>query len=213
MKIFVINLNRRPDRLKEITTGLNDLNLTFERIIAIDADQTNIWPHVSTIKAHLFKFGALLPGSVACFLSHQVFWRIMVERNIAQAMVLEDDAVAQNFDPEILSINLRDYGLDQLRLEEVRNKPKLYLPIKGVPKLILGRQAMPKPSFGTACYILTLEGAKKMLRAEKYWFNVDYFDMWSALFDLRTAILRPNMFKQSDSYSDIAKDAFFYGRN
>ena len=213
MKVFVINLDKRPVRLAEITSVLHNLNLRFERITAVDAHHTNVWSRVAMFKAHLFKIGKLLPGSVGCFLSHQIIWRIIVERNIAQAMILEDDAVAVDFDPEIMKINLYDFGLDQLRLEEVKNRPKFYWPIKGKPQLILGRSALPKPSYGTACYILTLEGAKKMLKAEKYWFNVDYFDMWSALFGVRTAILRPNMFKQSNSVSDIAKDALFYGKN
>ncbi|MEO6606835.1 MAG: glycosyltransferase family 25 protein [Aestuariivirga sp.] len=188
---------------------LNDLEIKFERVSAIDGRDPNIWQHSNIFKTVLY-FNLALPtrGTIACFLSHRLVWGEMIRRNLKQAIVFEDDVVPVNFDPAILNIDLSSMGLDQLRLEEWEDwiDPGR-LPIQRSSVPLLGRQAVVTPTAGTGCYILTLSGAEKLYRAKKFWFTVDHFDVWQRLFGVKTAVLRPTMFTQTDSSSDIEPDS------
>jgi hypothetical protein len=129
----------------------------------------------------------------------------MIKRNLKQAIVFEDDVIPTQFDPAILNINLADFGLEQLRLEQWEFwNCKAHLACKEFAIPLLGRQALGTPTAGTGCYIVTLAGAEKLYRAKEFWFTVDHFDVWERLYGLRTAVLRPAMFTQADPISDIA---------
>ena len=188
-----------------MTKMLNGLGLKFQRVCAIDGQSSNVWRHTNIFKTALY-FDLTLPtrGTVACFLSHRLVWAEMIRRKLEQAIVFEDDVIPTNFDPAILNIDLASLGLEQLRLEEWEDwidPGRLRIQGSSVP--VLGRSAVVTPSAGTGCYIVTLAGAEKLHRARKFWFTLDHFDVWQRLFGLKTAVLRPTMFTQTNSISDI----------
>lgn len=204
LEVFVINLDRRPDRLAAMTKMLDGLGLKFQRVAAVDGRTYNVWQHANKWKAAVYS-DLKMPsaGTVACYLSHRQIWEDMVRRKVAQAMIFEDDVIPINFDPAILDVDLTVLGLDQLRLEEWDQRDPGRISTQWFSFPILGRQAVGTPSAGTGCYIVTLKGAEKLLRAGKFWFTVDHFDVWERAFGLRTAVLRPKMFNQADTVSDI----------
>ena len=117
LKVFVINLKRRPDRLAEITAVLAPLGISFERIEAVDGKdfkhrhQHQIW------LSWLFNgFKFMLRGATACMMSHRNVWQRIVDEKIPVALVLEDDAVVADFDSGMLDIDLERLELDLLRI-------------------------------------------------------------------------------------------------
>lgn len=84
LPIYVINLNRRPDRLADMTAHLNELGLSFERIAATDADTL---PDDGAVNRPPF----LDIGARACLMSHRRALLAFLESGREVALILEDD--------------------------------------------------------------------------------------------------------------------------
>jgi GR25 family glycosyltransferase involved in LPS biosynthesis len=86
---FVINLKRRPERLKFFldNTPLKDVNIEYgfdgKNIENEDINEQNL----------LQKFINFLPGEKGCFISHLRIWNHIVNNNIEYALIFEDDAI------------------------------------------------------------------------------------------------------------------------
>ena len=89
MQSYVINLDRRPDRLAEISAHLKELGLPFERIPALDGQlwDGNGWKKQGTAKEQVWR------GAAGCYFSHLLALRTAIDRNIFPCIILEDDAV------------------------------------------------------------------------------------------------------------------------
>lgn len=90
MKLYVINLDRSPDRLKRLDKIFGNLNLAFTRVGAIDGvnldekflcdvRKNQIWPD------------PLTRGEIACFLSHKKALQEVACADDAFAAIFEDD--------------------------------------------------------------------------------------------------------------------------
>ena len=203
MKAFVINLDRRTDRMEIIQKTMAELDIAFERVPAIDGRVVDIWPGVDRLKTWIYDgFRKPTAGMIAAFFSHRRVWEDIVARNLPQALIFEDDVLAADFSPEIMNLDLSSTGIDLLRLEEVIAPCTPRVPTKSESLTLLGRKVVGVPTYGVAAYMITLEGAKKLLRAEKFWFNPDHFDIWDGIYGIKTGVMRPNMFKQAVTASD-----------
>lgn len=160
--IFVINLPNSENRLKEMNKKL--ANNTYEVIEAYDSvtrQKQYIKDRMSS-KQCLFKnmyVGYVKqnerPGVIGCFSSHVQIYNKMVDENIQIAYVLEDDILITTSLPilnpdefenvDMVYINDRNYGIG----------PKYNLGTLEVQKC--------KPKWGTDGYIVTLNGAKKLI--------------------------------------------------
>ncbi len=209
MQTFVINLKRRPDRLADMERELGRIGLPFERVEAFDAHNEMIEGKVAWAKAYAYNFLKQPPlGHIGVYASHRRVWQIIVERKLAQALVLEDDAVAKNWNANVLSFDLAQLGIDQLRLERTDSPGQAY--INPLPSesyngtSLLGHTITTENTWGAAAYIITWRGAEKCLNAgEKFWFFIDHYRMWTLFYDVKTAILDPPMWKQTETGSDI----------
>lgn len=204
-KVFVVNLDRRSDRMRQVGSTLAALGIEFERVTAVDARTVDLRPHVHwPITWAYHGFHRPLPGNIGCFLSHKAIWSKMVEECIPQALVLEDDAEPIDWDKRILEIDIEEYGLDMLRIGANRapNDRESLSAHRSGP---FGRKLLDAPmGKGTVAYIISNEGARKGLRASKFWFPPDRFDIWSSIYGLRLALIVPLMWTPSGSPSDIA---------
>jgi len=92
MRIYLINLGRRPDRLAAMTARAEGLGLVLERVEAVDA--TAVEPDALT---RWFEDGGPLGeiprGDKACLLSHRLAWQKFLASGEAHAAFLEDDVV------------------------------------------------------------------------------------------------------------------------
>jgi glycosyl transferase family 25 len=84
MKVFLINLDRNPERLVHMGAVLQKAAIPFERIAAVDGRLLS--------QRDLAKAGAnLSAGEVGCVLSHRIAWRQIAEASDPYGVVLEDD--------------------------------------------------------------------------------------------------------------------------
>jgi GR25 family glycosyltransferase involved in LPS biosynthesis len=84
--IQVINLERRPDRLAQISAELKRAGLSFETQIAVDGQLDS------------FESEFLSKGAIGCWKSHVNAMRRVVESKAEFGLILEDDAV---FSPDV----------------------------------------------------------------------------------------------------------------
>lgn len=107
--IFVINLERNPERRKAIAEQLQDLNLNFQILSATDGkflkeeDLEKLYDEKSSLKKIQFP---LSKNEVACADSHLRLYEKIVAENIPYALILEDDVI---LDKEILTVLDTDF--------------------------------------------------------------------------------------------------------
>jgi glycosyl transferase family 25 len=92
MKIFVINLARRPDRMAAMAAQLERLGLTYERFDAVDA-RTADPVELGAPFAAKGAMAELTPGDKACTTSHMHLWRQIASGPECHAVILEDDVL------------------------------------------------------------------------------------------------------------------------
>lgn len=93
MKIFVINMDSRSDRLNFITQQMDGLGLSFERIRGVPGaqlchDELCIFDKERFIVQ--FK-KPITQGEMGCAVSHRSIWQKMIDEDIDHALILEDD--------------------------------------------------------------------------------------------------------------------------
>jgi len=91
--IFVLNLDRRPDRWKQTQNELVRANVErFERLSAVDG--TALPQHEIdrfNVSARAARGRKILPGQAGCALSHARAMSEMITKNLSSVLVLEDD--------------------------------------------------------------------------------------------------------------------------
>ena len=98
MKVFIINLKRSVARRKSIEKECVRYKLDYEFIDAVDGrllSPTEIKRHTRDLNY------ACRPGEIGCALSHIKAYRLMCDRGINTALILEDDA---KLTPEIADV-------------------------------------------------------------------------------------------------------------
>lgn len=95
MHIFVINLLENTARRIAIERQLQALNLSYEifpAIKGISLSPEKIKQCYSEKWFHRNEGRSMLPGELGCALSHIEIYRMVVERGLSHALILEDDA-------------------------------------------------------------------------------------------------------------------------
>ena len=93
MRIFLINLDCRPDRLAYVSTQLHELHLPFTRISAV------LGKNLTESEQQLFDKDRFIIeykkpvtlGEIGCAMSHRLIWQKMLDENLEYALILEDD--------------------------------------------------------------------------------------------------------------------------
>ena len=170
-KIIYINLERRPDRNKNVIDQLTKLNLIqmAERFNAIDGSTLNLDKIDSSIITKqgiddakkseiIYKF--LTPGAIGCAMSHRAIYQKIINENIQRCLILEDDiTIDENFNEKIKDIeNEISYDYDLFFLGYHINaslKGNIYWQSDNTKKF--------SQIYGLFSYIVTQEGAKKLL--------------------------------------------------
>lgn len=216
MKIFVINLDRRTDRLEYMSQQLQKVGLEFERISAVDGNLVNDPESSQHWAAPLFT--PQTKGALGCYLSNKKIWQIMVRDNIEQALILQDDATFRDWNSALVEINLGDLKLDLLRMGANPRKSGEIVnsitrkPIMQTQNFLNNRMLITEPTSGACAYMITLEGARKCLKCTRYWINIDMYDMWQNFYGVRTAVLVPLAIVPGGLTSDISSN-FLFGKS
>lgn len=96
---YIINLDDRSHRWDRF----DDRDLGIKRIAAVDTRKDpdiakkfglSVKPPDKLTKLYFNK----CPGAVGCYLSHYLFWKLVIEQDLKSALILEDDALITDVD-------------------------------------------------------------------------------------------------------------------
>lgn len=170
IKTFVINLKRRKDRLERMHCIIPTiLDVEFTSDLGIDMDGRNLTQD-QLVGLFPWKINSdnswwnrpLKKGEIGCSLSHLNCWRHIVKTNTDTSLILEDDVIFSD-------------GF-AIKLESALNKLNNYDPNWDL--LYIGREPLqrdeyvldeivkPGYSFGTFAYMITYNGAKKLMNTD-----------------------------------------------
>ena len=176
MQVFVINLNRCPDRKQYVTGQLETLGLPHEVIEAVDGQRLFL-PDVRKEyglspfpPGHSFNARHLTRGEIGCLLSHLGIYRRIVDDGIEQACIFEDDVYLHKDLPELLHfIASQPFSWEILMLGHQSRRDPMD---RGAATTRCGaafmthyRIARPAEApFGSYAYVIDRRGAEILLR-------------------------------------------------
>jgi GR25 family glycosyltransferase involved in LPS biosynthesis len=167
-KILYINLQRRPDRNENVQKivndhGLNDITVRIDAVDGRGLTKDNISKDLITKEGIDDAFNSkqrvyvpLTIGGIGCALSHKKCYEYIVNNNIQKCLILEDD------------IRVDDKFVEKINsLEKIVPKDfdMFFLGFHGAHALkqVSYDYFIPTRIYGLFGYIVTYEGAKKLL--------------------------------------------------
>lgn len=159
--VFLINLDRSPDRLAFMQEQARRIGLAFERVRAVNGSAVPDF-----LREQFAASGDILAdGEIGCYASHLVLSDRIVREGWPCALVLEDDVELM---PELVEMaeaaaRSAPQGWDYIHLSSVESKRALL----GVARLPRGRHLVRywHPPLNTGGYLISRQGAQKMLAA------------------------------------------------
>lgn len=158
MKVYVINLDRRPDRLEHFTSKNKEFYDQCHRISAIDGSKLNY----QYLRGNNFDTNknwrdpildrTLTSGEIGCFLSHYHIWK-MIKETGEPAMILEDDILLKTHVSNIFPL-LGDSDLLYLTFNEMNQSGQ---------RRVTDTIVKPCYPYWTTGYILSPNGADKLV--------------------------------------------------
>lgn len=101
---YLINLDRSPERLQAAESNFAQIGLKFQRIPAIDANQTDLAQFPLDRSAFQRTHGrqVVRPGEIGCYFSHLEAIQVFIKSDKEFGVILEDDACAEQSLPKAL---------------------------------------------------------------------------------------------------------------
>lgn len=121
---YVINLERRPDRLAQVRNGLERTGLNWTRVVAVDGQTLNSRRETISALALTDDFTA------ACWMSHVLALKEFLNSSHTHALILEDDIdlsqpIALNEMGEWLEV-MEEFRLDLLQVGYIDGRGILF---------------------------------------------------------------------------------------
>ena len=211
MHSFLINLDRSPDRLAFFTSQAKASGIEFERIRAIDGRELT-QEELDAVNSNEYEFQPTNTGYAALFMSHRLIWQHVVDRELPHAAVFEDDAVfSHNIHETFRSIDEERIRFDVIKLETTSRK------------IVCSRDAIVMRSGdslqkllswhgGTAGYVISAEGARKLLALKQLHSDVIDQVMFNPLSSVSSKLnilqINPAACIQKDILDKASSDAF-----
>lgn len=164
--VLVINLDRSTDRWEQIQQRAFETGVTIERVPAVDGTKIPQleWQDFDTKKFHLFHGRRPKGAEYGCYMSHIRALRIVVERDLPYALILEDDAgFLPGFKQRLDAILSSGFSFDALKLYNHRYSGFL-LKHQTAAGDRIGR-CIHGPLGSSMGYLVTNQGAKRLLRS------------------------------------------------
>jgi GR25 family glycosyltransferase involved in LPS biosynthesis len=207
-KVYVINLEKEKERLKAFDTQMSKNRIKYDRFNAI-------------LGANVLKDERLndycntfcTDGMKGCALSHRSIWEDVVKKKYQNVLICEDDAmISDSFDKDFQNAYYhipKDYDVLYLgclfgcKDDSVLNK--VVTKVNGFdPKEINEKLVEVKGTIGLHCYMVSLEGAKKLI-ANPITFHVDVQVMyWIQLYNYKSYALNPLLVDSSQDNSSMS---------
>lgn len=156
--VFWINLDERPDRRGQMETRLAGLpHIRVPAVPGRSLSEDTLKKFIApTTKYHLSS------NEAACALSHRHIWHTMIDEELHCACVLEDDVVLSSAFPTF--INSREWLPDKFDVIKIETMlTPVFMSRRKRWALDRGLRRLRSPHFGTAGYIVSQQGAVKLL--------------------------------------------------
>ncbi len=173
LPVYVINLDRRPDRLASIAAGLDRLEMKFERIAAVDA-------------RNLPSEGDRVLGAAehACLVSHRKALERFLGTVAPAALILEDDVVVSRGLPRfVVDMEWWPAGRGLIKLDTKFEKPRLLGRHCGSAPAMRHLREMVMGNAGCGGYLVDRATAARILGAD----DDPTFPIDRLLFDFRVS--------------------------
>jgi glycosyl transferase family 25 len=157
--IYIVNLDRSPERLTYIQRQFSKRNLEFNRIPAVDGaklPKSELSRYKNESKYSLLHYASLSNGEIGCSLSQKFAWNIAAKSCHRATVILEDDvkisdkfssviqSLYENMDENII-IDLKGkkgfFELERVHLSNGINIVHYSTPPLGTQGAIFGRRA------------------------------------------------------------------------
>ena len=156
-EIYVINLARRPDRWERWTEKAAKWGVKeYKRFEGVDGNNLELSDQIK----HLFRNNDFdnNPWVMGCALSHFFLWMLHLEKQFPYMVIFEDDAqFTRPFKIPELPLGWDLFYFGGTRLPDIYPPGDFYKDNIMIPKL------KPPQFFSSVCYMLSLEGVKKVL--------------------------------------------------
>ena len=160
--VWIINLKRDTERLQFMQEQMKRLEIDYHVIEAIDGrslGEDEIEPYSKSIA--LRDFGReLTPGEIGCALTHIRSWKLMIEEDISEVLVLEDDVHIGSGLIEVLKHRDRlPEGYQHINF----STSALQVPFGEFVTDIYRASLFKERPYLTSTYLITKNGAQKLL--------------------------------------------------
>lgn len=182
MQIYLINLDRVPDRLAHMQRSFDAAGIAFTRIAATDGRMISEDAR-KRYQAKEGYWGWLTPGEIGCFLSHRLCWQAIADGDDAYGAVFEDDVLlGENAGKILTDSTWIPANADIVKLETAGSR--IYVDMLSAAE-VCGRSVkrLRSSHYCTGAYILSKSAARHLLH-ESGTFNEAVDDV---LFSARAA--------------------------
>jgi glycosyl transferase family 25 len=184
--IFVINLDRTPERLAFMRAQADRLGLEFKRIPAVEGARGLPGWLAPYFKAETGNARpSMSDGEIGCYASHLLTFATMIEQGIEVAIVLEDDVTLdENFVAVTeAAIASAPAGWDCIHLSTRFKNPCFPILDLGDRRHLVRYSRLPA---GSAAYAISRNGALKLLvpRVRTRPFDMEFRYAWIADLDI-----------------------------
>ncbi|XP_076436373.1 procollagen galactosyltransferase 2-like [Babylonia areolata] len=168
-QVYMINLERRPDRRERMINAFDILGIDAKLVSAVDGKKLTT-AYLDSIPIHQlpgfadpYSGRAMTMGEIGCFLSHYYIWEEMIQKDYERVLLFEDDIRFEPYFRKKLGYLMSD--LDRL----FPDWDLVYLGrkrlMKSEERMVEGSQylAWPHYSYWTLSYALSRSGARKLL--------------------------------------------------
>ena len=175
MRTYLINLERRKDRLSAMAQQADALGLGLDRVVALDAGTADP-ASVNRWFANGGPLGEIPAGDKACLLSHRMAWERFVASGEPHAVFLEDDVRLSKAAGALLASDAWiPAGVEVVKLEHYGPAGQRVL-LAGLHVVSqdfqMGR--MLSRHTGGAAYILSRKAAQLLLAQQRFDLPVDH---------------------------------------
>jgi len=195
--IFVINLDRSPERMVLMRAQARAAGLRFERVRGVNGIQElPIWAKPQFLDGRGRTRSGLSTGEVGCYASHLLVMSKILEQGLQGAIVLEDDAVLDDSFARLVeraSSAVPD-PWDCIHLSTRFKRPAFPIVDLGSGRSLV--RYMRQPINSTA-YMISLAGAAKLAapRPRTRPFDVEFRQPWLSgleMFGIFPALVHPH---------------------
>ncbi|RYV03671.1 glycosyl transferase family 25 [Shewanella sp. OPT22] len=204
LPIFVINMPQNIDRRQNIESQLSSMSLSATFIEAVvgkeltNAEVASMYDEQANQRCH---HRDLSLGEIGCYASHRKIWQRMIDSNIQWSVVLEDDITVSKDIHSIIEALTDIKHTDIIKLSDNRNNPAIDSRQLSNNVTCINYKRVPNCTTG---YIISLEGAKKLLSRKYFYRPVDIDLQFHSELNLSVIGLKPYCVKEAGFDSEIA---------